>query len=47
MQRESVGVVTAECDVCGGRYRLDGSGLVPPHTIPVPLHSQLELLIAA
>jgi hypothetical protein len=42
-----MGIVTAECDYCRGRYRLDGSGLVPPHMIPVPLHSQLELSIAA
>jgi hypothetical protein len=34
-------------DVCRGRFRLDSSGLVPPHMIPVPLQSQLELSIAA
>jgi hypothetical protein len=40
-QVEVTGFDTAACAACGGRFRLALSGLVPPHSIPVPLHDQL------
>jgi hypothetical protein len=43
VQQESTGSQTGECLGCSGRFGLDRWGLVPGHTIPVPLHAQVVL----
>lgn len=41
LQKESTGSETGECLGCNGRFNLGRWGLIPSHTIPVPLHAQL------